>query len=285
MLEELIHILEHTVWDSLKMLPFLFAAYLLIEFVEHKSAGRLERALKGAGRFGAVGGALLGCIPQCGFSAAAANLYAGRVITLGTLVAVFISTSDEAIPVLLAHPGSLGVIGKLLLVKIILAVAAGMVIDLFFVKPASTQDTQEHLKKICTHCHCSGGHIITSALRHTAQIFFFIFLFTLVINILIEWVGEENLSTWLMQDSIFQPLLAGLFGMIPNCASSVILTELYLAGNLSFGSAMAGLSAGAGVGLAVLFRANRPMKENIGIAVLLWVVSVVVGILLQGMGL
>ena len=284
MLELLWDVLKDTVVDGVKMLPFLFAAYLLIEYIEHKSAGRLERALKGFGRFGAVGGAPLGCVPQCGFSAAAANLYAGRVITVGTLIAVFLSTSDEAIPVLLAHPGSIGLIGKLLLVKIVIAVAAGFIIDCFFVKPASDRDTQDHLKKMCTHCHCGDHNLFGSALRHTLQIFLFIFLFSFVLNFLIGWAGEEQISRVLMQNSLLQPVIAGIFGMIPNCASSVILTELYLAGSLSFGSAVAGLSAGAGVGLAVLFKVNHNVKENIAIVVGLWVIAVICGILLQVVG-
>lgn len=211
--------------------------------------GRLEKALRGFGRFGAVGGALLGCVPQCGFSAAAANLYAGRVITVGTLIAVFLSTSDEAIVVLLAHPGSIGIIGKLLLVKIIIAIAAGFIIDCFFIKPASDRDTQQHLKDLCTHCHCGEHNLFASALRHTLQIFLFIFLFSFVLNFLIAYIGEEQISRLLLQNSLLQPVIAGIFGMVPNCASSVILTELYLAGSLSFGATVAGLSAGAGVGL------------------------------------
>lgn len=285
MLELLWDVLKDTAADGIKMLPFLFAAYFVIEYVEHQSAGRLQNALKGFGRFGAVGGALLGCVPQCGFSAAAANLYAGRVITLGTLIAVFLSTSDEAIVVLLAHPGSMGVIGKLLLVKIVIAVSAGVLIDCFFVKAASDADTHDHLKEMCTHCHCDDHHLLGSALRHTLQIFVFVFAFSFVLNCCIAAVGEETLSCLLMQNSLLQPVIAGLFGMIPNCAASVILTELYLSGSLSFGSAVAGLSAGAGVGLAVLFKVNRPMKENVGIAVGLWVIAVLFGILLQAVGI
>lgn len=285
MLELFWDILKDTVVDGVKMLPFLFVAYLLIEYVEHRSAKRLEQALKGFGRFGAVGGALLGCVPQCGFSAAAANLYAGRVITLGTLIAVFLSTSDEAIPVLLAHPGSLGVIGKLLLVKIIIAVAAGCIIDCFVRKPADEKDTHDHLKKMCTHCHCDDHHLLSSALRHTLQIFLFILLFSFVLNFLIAWVGEEQISRLLMQNSLLQPVIAGLFGMIPNCASSVILTELYLSGSLSFGAAVAGLSAGAGVGVAVLFKVNHDVKENMGILAILWAVAVVCGIVMQVVGI
>lgn len=285
MVELLWDVWKDTVVDGVKMLPFLFAAYLLIEYVEHKSAGRLEKALRGFGRFGAVGGALLGCVPQCGFSAAAANLYAGRVITVGTLIAVFLSTSDEAIVVLLAHPGSIGIIGKLLLVKIIIAIAAGFIIDCFFIKPASDRDTQQHLKDLCTHCHCGEHNLFASALRHTLQIFLFIFLFSFVLNFLIACIGEEQISRLLLQNSLLQPVIAGIFGMVPNCASSVILTELYLAGSLSFGATVAGLSAGAGVGLAVLFKVNHNMKENLGIVAVLWLIAVICGIVLQVVGL
>ncbi len=271
--------------DSLKMLPFLFVAYLILEYIEHRSSTKLERAL-GSGRFGAVGGALLGCVPQCGFSVTASNLYAGRVITVGTLVAVFLSTSDEALPLMLAHPESYPMMFALLAIKVGIAILAGLLVDAVAKKlRPKTEGVQESIHELCEHehCHCGGhGHgILLSALRHTASIFLFIFVVLILLNLAVELIGEQRLSSLLLSGSVFQPLVAGLIGFIPNCAASVLLTELYLAGSISFGSAVAGLCTSAGVGLAVLFKVNHNIRENLLIMAVLYVVGVVTGMVIQ----
>ncbi len=263
--------------DSLKTLPFLFGAYLLIEFLEHHANQRLTGALARMGPLGPLGGAVLGCVPQCGFSVAAANFYAGRLISPGTLIAVFLATSDEAVPILLSRPGSLASLGRLLGVKLAGAALAGIVVDMAakrFLPPAPSRPFHE----LCKNCGCEEKGIFRSALRHTAQIFLFLLLINLALNSAIAFIGEEQISRLLLSGSAFQPLLTAFLGFIPNCAASVILTELYLSGSLSFGAAVAGLCTGAGVGLAVLLRVNRHWKENLLILFTLYAFAVILGV-------
>ncbi len=277
------HVIEHTVIDSAKMLPFLFIAYLIIEFLEHRASDRLQRILSKSGSFGIVIGAILGCVPQCGFSVAAANFYSGKVITLGTMVAVFIATSDEAIPVLLSSPGNAGVILQLILIKVAVALIAGFAVDLIMRlrhKQEAEPEVHEH-NVLCAHCGCEKDGVLKSAIKHTLSIFAFILIVTLLLNILMETLGENYLSKLLLHDSPFQPLLAGLIGLIPNCASSVMLIQLYLAGGLSFGSVVAGLCTGAGVGLAVLFRTNKSWKQNLTILGLLYLIGALAGMVVN----
>lgn len=266
--------------DSLKSLPFLFGAYLLIEFLEHHASQRLTNALSKLGPLGPVGGALLGCVPQCGFSVAAANFYAGRLISPGTLLAVFLATSDEAVPILLSRPGALPDLGRLLAVKLLAAALFGILADFIVIKILKPSPTQP-FHDLCEDCGCEEKGVFRSALGHTVQIFVFLMLINLALGFAIYFVGEENISRLLLSGSVFQPLLAALIGFIPNCAASVILTELYLGGSLSFGAAVAGLCTGAGLGLAVLFRVNRDWKENLWIALALYAAAVVTGTVCQ----
>lgn len=281
-LEEFWDIILDTLLDSVKMLPFLFGAYLLIEFLEHKASDKLQNALSKSGNHGIVVGAILGTVPQCGFSVAAANLYSGKVITLGTLIAVFISTSDEAIPVLLSSPGNAGVLLKLIIAKIVIALIAGFLVD-FVLKARHVQENEPELQDhnvLCHHCGCEHG-IIRSAIKHTVSIFLFILLVSFVLNGLITWIGQDTISKVLLTDSVFQPFIAALIGLIPNCAASVMLVQLFLAGSLSFGSVVAGLCTGAGIGLAVLFRANRNWKKNLLILLLLYGIGSISGLMIH----
>ncbi len=281
-MEEFWDIILDTLLDSVKMLPFLFGAYLLIEFLEHKASDKLQNALSKSGNHGIVVGAILGTVPQCGFSVAAANLYSGKVITLGTLIAVFISTSDEAIPVLLSSPGNAGVLLKLIIAKIVIALIAGFLVD-FVLKARHVQENEPELQDhnvLCHHCGCEHG-IIRSAIKHTVSIFLFILLVSFVLNGLITWIGQDTISKVLLTDSVFQPFIAALIGLIPNCAASVMLVQLFLAGSLSFGSVVAGLCTGAGIGLAVLFRANRNWKKNLLILLLLYGIGSISGLMIH----
>lgn len=265
------------VLDTARTLPFLLAAFLVIEAMEHYSGRAASRLLSRVGRFGPAAGAVFGCIPQCGFSVAAANLYSGGLISLGTLLAVFLSTSDEAVLILLGHPGSAGTIFPLLLAKVMLGIAAGYILDFFSRNPKE----EKHIGDLCKSCGCSNtSGVWRPALWHTLRLAVYLLGFTFVLNLVLEFLGVEQLARILGRDTLLQPFLAALLGLIPNCASSVLVTELYLAGGLSFGSAVAGLSAGAGVGLAVLFRSNRPMKKNFKILLLLYGIVAGFGILL-----
>jgi len=273
-------VLIHAFKDSFYMLPFLFAAYLIIEFIEQSSSQRMQGFIARLGRFGSLGGALLGCVPQCGFSAAAANFYSNRVITLGTLVAVFLSTSDEAVAVLVSYPEQRGTIVKLIAVKIIVAAVAGFFLDMIFKSKPDAGITAVHLKH--EHCHRgkSGfGAVFTAALKHTAVTYTIIFIITALLGWAMDGFGEARMSAVMMSGSWFQPFIAAIVGFIPNCASSVLLTQLYVSGTLSLGSLVAGLCTGAGVGLVVLFKENRPIKENFKIMGIMYVISVVAGLL------
>lgn len=266
------------VLDTLRILPFLFIAFFILEAIEHYSNRYSNRILSKVGKMGPLVGAVLGCIPQCGFSAAAANLYAGGLITLGTLLSVFLSTSDEAVLILLAHPGNGKTVAVLLLWKVIIAVAAGFMIDFLF----RNRKEEKHIEDMCRTCGCHDSKgIFRPALRHTVRLAVWLFLFTLCLNLLLSFAGTEKLAGLLGRDTLFQPFLTALLGMIPNCAASVLITELYLAGGLSFGSAIAGLSAGAGVGLAILFRSNHSLRENVRILLLLYGCAVIAGLLLN----
>ncbi|MCI8550199.1 MAG: arsenic efflux protein [Lachnospiraceae bacterium] len=286
--------------DALKMLPFLLVAFLLLEFIEHYSESHRDRVLSKIGAAGPAVGAIFGCVPQCGFSVAAANLYAGGVITVGTLLAVFLSTSDEAVLLLFGHPGQAETAFRLMAVKVILGMAIGYVVDaLLFKNPIK----RKQLGAICEDCGCHGGEeeadgspeegngssgdghgyqrIFHAALHHTVEIFVYIFSFNVLLNILLEAVGIEWLSGFLLKDSFFQPVLSALLGLIPNCAVSVVLAEFYMSGILSFGAVVSGLLSGAGVGLAVLFKTNRDKKENLKITGILLLSAVLSGIFLQ----
>ncbi len=287
MLELILHTFIHTMADTLKTLPFLFLAYLLIEFIEHRNSNSLESFLSKMGKFGFLGGAILGCIPQCGFSVASANLYAGRVIRTSTLIAVFIATSDEAVPVLLSNPGGYALVFKLLFTKLIIAVIAGIIIEFIslkmFLKDKNKSCDDIH-EEVCTHCGCEEHGILYASIRHTLNIFAFLVLISFILNFVIELIGEENLSALMFSDSIFQPVIAAIIGIIPNCASSVLLTELLLTGTISFGSAVSGLCVGAGVGFLVLFRVNKHAKENLTILCTVLIIGILSGIILQLLG-
>lgn len=271
--------------DSVKMLPFLYLAYLLIEWLERHHGARIEQALAGGGRWGFVPGALLGCVPQCGFSAVASNLYASRVITPGTLLAVFIATSDEAVPLLAAEPSQWPSLMALLVCKAVFGMVGGILLDvpLQHVLPKSLYGGYAgHADEVdCHEEHEEHSGIWLAALRHTVEIFIFILLFSLLIGLVFGSVGETAITSALAGMGVFQPMLTALVGLVPNCAASVLLAQLYIQGAISFGSLFAGLTAGAGVGLAVLWRVNPSWKQNLFMTGLLWAVGAVAGMLLQ----
>ena len=280
MWDRILDVLLDALKDTLITLPFLFGVYLLIEYIEHKSSDKLGKALRKMGPFGSVGGAAIGAIPQCGFSVAASNLYAGRLISMGTLVAVYISTSDEAIPVMLKTPDRAGMIWKLILIKIAIAMAAGMIVDIC-VKLFCKRKEEEPFKELCADCDCEHHGIFHSALHHTVQIVIIILIVNILLGGIMEFAGKQTVEKLMMTDSWVQPLIAAFVGFIPNCAASVVLTELYTDGVVSFGALIAGLCTGAGVGLMVLFKTNKNFKQNFAIMGILYAVAVASGLIIQ----
>ncbi len=283
LIEIALDVLIDALLDTVKLLPFMFAAFFFMEYFEHKAGDKLSGFLRKAGKSsvgGTLVGAALGCVPQCGFSAAASNLYAGEMISAGTLIAVFVSTSDEALPILISDPNSAGLIWKLIAAKLIIAVIAGLATDAVC-RLLKNHRREEPFEDICTDCGCGSHGLWYAALKHTLSIALFILLVNLVLGSLFAAVGEDKVMDFLGGLGFAQPLIAAFVGMIPNCAASVIITELYVKGAITFGSAVAGLATGAGVGLAVLYRVNRSMKENIAITAALYVIGAVSGIVIN----
>lgn len=286
-------VIQDTVIDGLKLLPFLFVTYLVMEYLESRTEKKTQQIVRKAGWLGPAWGGLLGIVPQCGFSAAAANLYAGRAISLGTLLAVFLSTSDEMLPIMISEAVPVPVIVRLLLTKAGIAVLAGFMVDavchILPGKPTGQADDESGLmiERLCEkeHCHCEEGGIVKSALRHTIHIFLFILLITFLLNLIFAVVGEDTLGLLISDMSVAGIFGAALVGLIPNCAVSVALTQLYLHGILSSGQLLAGLLVGAGVGLLVLYRVNPELKENLKITGLLYLIGVAGGLMVNGLGL
>ncbi|MBQ9007132.1 MAG: arsenic efflux protein [Atopobiaceae bacterium] len=319
----LIDVLIDGVKDTAQLVPFLFLTYLAMEALEHGTAGRAETIISRADKSGPVVGALLGALPQCGFSAMAATLYAGRVVTVGTLVAVLLSTSDEMVPVFVAHqePASrlLAVIGF----KVAMGMIVGVLLDVVLRALHRTGDGHPHIRELCerAHCHCEDvppagatahdhahdhhdhdhahghhhgdehdghprwWHIVRSALVHTVEVTLTIFVISCAFGLLIELVGEETLANVLSIHPVRAIFLAGLIGLIPNCGASVAITELYLTGTLSSGAMIAGLLVSGGVGLLVLFRTNADQRQNAEIAAFIYVVGVLAGLLVRALGI
>ena len=278
------HSVLHTLEDTVKVVPFLFLTYLLMEFLEHKAGGAPERWLRTSGKVGPLIGGVLGVLPQCGFSAAATGFYTGRMITTGTLIAVYLSTSDEMLPILISSGAPIPVMLKLLGTKLVIGIGAGFAIDgITRLVNRGKKDAQEpQIEELCERENCDcGDRFVLSALKHTAYITAFLLLFTFVLNIGIELVGEENIKSVVLNRPVLGSVLAALVGLIPNCASSVALTSLFVDGVLSSGALLSGLMVNAGVGLAILFRNNRPLHDSFRVVAILFGVSVICGILID----
>ncbi len=281
------------VFDSLKILPFLFITYLIMEYLESHTEDHVRDIVKRAGWMGPFWGALLGIVPQCGFSAAASNLYAGRAISLGTLIAIFLSTSDEMIPIMISETVPFNKMLRILLLKLILAVIAGFIIDavchiLNSRKTGQPEDGEDFLiERLCAkeHCQCESGSIVVSALKHTAHILLFVFLITFILNIAFFLIGEDHLASLISARPVLGILSSALIGLIPNCGASVLLTKMYLSGILPASHMLAGLLDGAGVGLLILFRVNPDFKENLRITILLYCLAVLLGFMIHLFGI
>ena len=294
----MIEIVKDALFDTLKMVPFLFLIYVAIEYFEYKYSKKMKETLEKAGQPGPAIGAITGTFPQCGFSVIISALYTQRLVTIGTLLAVYLATSDEAIPIILSRPDKAGIIMPIILTKIVLAFIAGYLVDLVYRK--KNEKVLKHIKQF-EHEECHHGHEIDEAgccghevgdklefkdllihpLRHTAKIFAFLFAVTLLINYAFFRYGDDNISRLFLGHSFFQPFITALVGLIPNCAASVAITEMYLRGAISYGSVISGLSASGGLGLLVLFRENKNLKNTLAILGLLLFFSIGAGVLIQ----
>ena len=282
----MLDVILDTLIDSIKLLPFLFITYLLMEYIEHKMKHKSKETIQKSGKWGPFFGSLLGIFPQCGFSVSATNLYAGRVITLGTLIAVYLSTSDEMLPIFISEAVSPIIILKILAIKLVIGMIAGFIIDLV-INVLTKNKIKENIEQVCEeeHCHCNENGILKSSIHHTLNIFVYIIIISFIINTIVYFIGEEAIANLLLNKPIIGPLVSALIGLIPNCAASVIITNMYLQKVISFGSMMSGLLTGAGIGLAVLFKTNNEIKENIKIVVLLYSIGVIVGIVIDTLGI
>lgn len=270
-------IIYDTFKDGLKILPFLWIAFLIIELLEHKFSRKSKKLVEKSGKFGPLLGGILGCFPQCGFSVMATNLYVTRIITLGTLISVYLSTSDEMLPIMLSHGVDVEELLLIVGIKVVIGVISGFLIDLFVRKKDSVS-----IKELCVEeeCHCDKG-IFISSLRHTFKSLFFIMIVSFFLNIIMYYGGEDVLTSVLGHNSMVAPFIASMIGLVPNCSSSVVITELYLNGVLSISSLIAGLLTGSGVALLVLFKSNKNLKENIRILLLVYLIGVLSGLMIE----
>ena len=275
-------IIIDTLVDALKILPFLFITFLLLELLEHKLNNKTKNVISKSGKVGPIIGSLLGVIPQCGFSVVATNLYITRVISLGTLFSIYLSTSDEMLPIMLSQNVSFKTILVVLLIKVIAGMLFGFIIDLVIRKNNKTKYDYH----ICEeeHCHCDHG-IVKSSLKHTFNIIIFIIGVSFILNVVFLYCGNDLISKIFMKDTLFGPFLGSLVGLIPNCGASVILTEMFLKGAINLGTCMAGLLTGSGVALLVLFKSNKNIKENLCICLTLYLIGVLVGIFIEFIGI
>ena len=286
----MMHILEHTfihtIEDNIKLLPFLFLTYLLMEALEHTTGGKVQSRIKNAGKVGPLWGGLLGILPQCGISAAASSLYAGRVITVGTLLAVFLSTSDEMLPIFISAAVPASTVFKILMTKAVIAILSGFIAEFVYVNLFKKKEKDMDIHVVCEeeHCSCEDG-VLKSAIRHTLKIFFYIQIITFILTLIIEVIGEDKLAVVFQNIPVAGEMIAALVGLIPNCASSVVITELYLSGVIGAGAMMSGLLVNAGVGLLVLYRLNRNWKQNVGIVAALYGFGVFWGVVIEMFGI
>ncbi len=279
-MHEFLHILKHTLSDIIGLIPFLLIAFILIEYIEHKLSDKSKKVISKSGKFGPVIGGLLGLIPQCGFSVIATNLYITRIVSLGTLIAIYLSTSDEMLPILISEKAPIGTIILILGIKLFIGIVSGIIIDLIFKKEKNNQETYD----ICEHEHCGCNHehnLLVSSIIHTIKTLIFIFIATFIINIAFEYGEEQLFSKILLKDSYLAPFITSLIGLIPNCGASVVLTELYLNNALSLGGVIAGLLTNSGVAILVLFKSSKNIKDNLKVLGLTYFIGIISGIIIE----
>ncbi|MBO5954958.1 MAG: arsenic efflux protein [Clostridia bacterium] len=296
-MHEYLHVILEALVDTVKVLPILFVVYYLIELIEFKNAGQIHKSKLLQGRLSPVAGAVLGCVPQCGFSVVSTDLFSKKKLSIGALIAVYIATSDEAIPLMIAKPQSFLWMLALIGIKIVFAVVMGYLsiglYKLFFKEKNHTEHKHEENhdhddhgdeETELEHGGCCHHHVKTKSfdwvhpMLHCIKISAFILVINIIFGMITHiWVGEERLIAFLDGGKYIQPLLAVLIGLIPNCASSVVLTELFLLNGLSFGALVAGLCVNAGLGLIMLFKQNQNWKVNLFIVCMLIIPSLLLG--------
>lgn len=277
----MLDIIIDTLLDGLKLIPFLFIAFLIIETIEHKLTSKTKDIISKSGNFGPLLGSALGLIPQCGFSVVATNLYITRIISLGTLISIYLSTSDEMLPILLSEQAPLKTILFILAIKFIVGLISGYIID-FILRKKTKKDSINY--DIChdEHCGCNHGHnILKSSIIHTLKTILFLVIVIFILNIIFEYFGEHYLKTLFLKGSFIAPFISSLIGLIPNCGASIMITELYLKGALSFGATISGLLTGSGVAILVLFKSNKNIKENLFILSIIYSIGVLSGLLIE----
>ena len=275
----MLDIINDSVLDTLKILPYLLITFILLEFIEHKLSHKNKDMLSKNKKYGVIVGSILGALPQCGFSSMAAGLFSSRVITIGAIVAVFLSTSDEMLPIMISEHTNILLLLKIIGFKVLVGIIIGTLVDLIIKR----KEEHEHIHEMCEeeHCECEKDGIILSSIKHTLKIGLFILIANLIIGFLIEKIGEDKISNILLSKNIFTYFLASLVGLIPNCASSVIMTELYLSKLVTVGTLLSGLLTGSGLGILLLFKTNKNIKENLLVLSIIYFTGVIVGILVD----
>lgn len=274
--------------DAAKLIPFLYASYLFIEFIEHEASEKLTRRLYSLGSKGPILGAVAGLMPMCGLSVTAADLFANRLISASTLIAEFTAETDEAIPILLGTSGFRvkGIIlaALSLLIGILSGLAAGKLFPSAIDREMSHQE-HELMHSSCEDDECEKEGLFTTALLHTLKSLAFVLTAIFIVNLMVGIAGEEKAAALFSGSDAVEPLIAAVTGLIPNCAPSIILSEFYMEGLISFGSLIAGLTMNAGVGLAMLWKYNRDKKQNLLICLFIFAVSVICGYVIQLSGI
>ncbi len=272
-------IILDTLIDALKLLPFLFLAFFIIELLEHKLSNKTESIIKKSGKYGPLLGSILGAFPQCGFSVLATNLYITRIISLGTLISIYLSTSDEMLPILISHKTNFLSILLILLIKIFIGMLSGFIID--FIIRKNKQDKINY--KLCNddNCDCEESGPFKSSLIHTFKTIIFIIIISFILNIIMEYKGAEFLEKLFLKDSLISPFISSIVGLIPNCSASVLLTELYINNAISFGSLISGLLTGSGVAILVLFKNNHNLKESFKILIIIYLIGSISGFIIN----
>ena len=267
-----------TLIDGVKLIPFLFIAFLIIELIEHKLSNRNKDLITKTGKFGPMFGSILGMFPQCGFSVLATNLYVTRIVSLGTLISIYLSTSDEMLPILLSENVEIGLIIKILLIKLFIGMVSGFIIDFILRKKESKVEVDY---EICheENCHCKE-HLLLSVIKHTIHITLFLMIISFLLNCLLEYTGILDTNN-IIANNPFSVFVTSLIGLIPNCGASVMITTLYLKNIISFASMISGLLTGSGVALLVLFRSNKKLIENILVLFLVYFIGVGAGLILE----